>query len=273
MGQTGAPSRLIAVLGDPVAHSISPAIQNAAISALGLDAVYVALRVPVAELKAVIHVLEVVGGAANLTVPLKLEAAHIVARRTPVADELGAVNTVWCGDDGAMVGDNTDAGGLLQVLDEMVAPPPWLLVGTGGSARAVAWAARERGAVLLVQSRDEGRADAFCEWARGLGARAELDDGAASIGTAINATPVGLDGSGKRPLPRERVEGAAVALDLVYAPGETAWVRECRGQGLRAMDGRALLVAQGALSFERFFPEQRAPREVMAAAVRRALAQ
>jgi len=85
--------------------------------------------------------------------------------------------------------------------------------------------------------------------------------------------PLGLDPSDPPPVPRERLAGARVAVDLVYRAGETPWVRDCRAQGLTSMDGRELLLAQGAVAFERFFPGQRAPREQMRAAIRRALSE
>ncbi len=91
------------------------------------------------------------------------------------------------------------------------------------------------------------------------------------IGTAINATPVGLKPGDPLPFDDARIAGCRAALDLVYAPGQTPWVRHCRAMGINAADGRVMLVAQGAHAFERFFPGTLAPREIMAAAVERAL--
>ena len=264
-------SRLLAVLGDPVQHSISPEMHNAAIAVLGLNAVYVAARVPRAALPATLEVCAALGIAGNLTVPHKEEGAALVADLTDLARSLGAVNTFWP-KDGRLVGDNTDVAGLAQVLESLDASGPWLVCGTGGSARAVAAVAGQTGTPLLVRSRSGERAEAFCAWARSLASAPIVrpDDGT-TVGTVINATPVGLEHPSANPVAAERLAGTGVALDLVYRPGETGWVRACRAQGLRAVDGRALLLAQGAAAFERFFPGQRAPREQMRAAIRRAL--
>jgi shikimate dehydrogenase len=267
--QVRATSRLLTIVGDPVQHSLSPAMYNAAIAALGLDAVYVALRADGVALPHVIRALEAMGLAGNVTVPHKLAVAQLLIRLTSVAQEIGAVNTFFP-EGGRLVGDNTDVAGLLAALDPLEPESPWLVAGTGGSARAVVAAARQRGAQLFIRSRDRARAATFAAWARELRVDAQPDSGE-RVATAINATPLGLRAADRPPIPAERFEGCTTALDLVYAPGETSWVRACRALGLRAADGRAMLVAQGASAFERFFPGTQAPREVMAAVVRRAL--
>ncbi len=244
-------------------------MHNAAIRALGLDAVYVALQPDAGSIPHVIRAFEALGIAGNVTVPHKVAVANLLIRLTPVAKELGAVNTFWP-EGGRLLGDNTDVPGLLDALDRLDAEGPWLVIGTGGAARAVAAGARERGVRLKVLSRGADRAEAFVEWAGSLGVDAEVDDGAA-VGTAINATPLGLQPDDALPAPAARLDGCRAALDLVYAPGETQWVRKNRKRGIRASDGRTMLVAQGARAFERFFPNTVAPREVMAAAVERAL--
>jgi shikimate dehydrogenase len=264
-----ATSRVLAVVGDPVQHSLSPAMQNAAISALGLDAVYVSIRADGVALAHVIKAFEAVGVAGNVTVPHKIAVAQLLIRLTAAAQELGAVNTFFP-EGGRLVGDNTDVAGVLDALDRLEPEDPWLLAGTGGSARAVAAAAKARGALVLVRSRDPARAAGFAGWAREIGVEAVPDDGRAA-GTVINATPLGLKPGDPPPIPAERLDGCRVALDLVYATGETTWIRWCKAHGLRAADGRGMLVAQGAYAFERFFPGSVAPREVMGAAVRQAL--
>jgi shikimate dehydrogenase len=257
------------LVGDPIAHSLSPTMHNAAIAAMGLDAVYVAMHADDGALPHVIRAFEAVGVGGNVTVPHKTAVAKLLIRLTPLAKELEAVNTFWH-EGGRLVGDNTDVGGVLDAVDEIEGEGPWLLVGTGGAARAVVAAARERGECLLVRSRSSERAESFTSWAIQLGVDAVTDDGR-PVGTAINATPLGLAPSDHHPVAQERLEPWSAALDLVYQPGETTWIRSCRARGLRVSDGRAVLVAQGARALERFFPGVVAPREVMAAAVRRAL--
>lgn len=263
-------SRLLAVVGDPVEHSLSPDMHNAAISAMGLDGVYVALRVDPGALPHVVRAFEALGVAGNVTVPHKLAVAGMLIRLTPLAKELEAVNTFWP-EGGRLIGDNTDVQGVLDALDALDAQGPWLVAGTGGAARAVAAAARDRDETLLIRSRDPDRAREFASWARGIGLEQTRSDDGRTVGTAINATPIGITPDDPPPIPAERLDGCRSALDLVYAAGSTPWVRACRARGLRAADGRTMLVAQGARAFERFFPGRRAPRAVMAGAVNRAL--
>jgi len=244
-------------------------MHNAAIAALGIDAVYFAMRVDTSALPHVVRAFEAVGMAGNVTVPHKVPIAQLLIRLTPLAKELGSVNTFWP-EGGRLIGDNTDVRGVIDALHDLDPGGPLLLNGTGGGARAVVAAAREMEFAVLVRSRARDRAGSFAAWAREIGADAVVDDGG-EVGTAVNATPLGLRASDQLPIPVERLKGCRAVLDLVYAPGGTRWVRECRTQGMRAADGRTMLIAQGAHAFERFFPETKAPREVMAAAVNRAL--
>jgi shikimate dehydrogenase len=213
------------------------------------------------------------GGAGNITRPHKEAVERSVARKTDVCARVGACNTFWA-DDGVLVGDNTDVHGVTAALDKLGASHKgerWLVAGTGGSARATAVAAADRGAKLFVRSRDTGRAKAFAKWASGIGADATVADGPVEVDVAINATPLGLVGHDPLPLDVNHIPGVQRALDLVYAPGETRWVHTLRERGIVAADGREMLVQQGAAAFERFFPGVDAPVEVMRAAVVRAL--
>ena len=272
--EISANTRLLTVIGDPVAHSLSPAMYNAACRALGLDAVYVALRVAPASLPAVLAMQAAIGGAGNVTVPHKEAVEGSVARKTDVCARVGACNTFWTEDGGALVGDNTDVFGVTSALAKIGAGKKgerWLVVGTGGSARATAVAAGDSGATLFVRSRDAARAKAFAAWASGIGVPTTVAAGPTEIDVAINATPLGLAGHDPIPVDVNHIPGAQRALDLVYAPGETRWVHALRERGIEAVDGREMLVQQGAAAFERFFPGTAAPREVMRAAVQRAL--
>jgi shikimate dehydrogenase len=259
-----ASTRVFAVLGDPVGHSLSPAMHNAAFRVLGLDAVYVALRCMLDDVPAMMRVLARQGGGGNVTVPHKRTAALAVTRASELVNRLGACNTFW-GDGDELCGDNTDVAGVLSALEWLGVPEgPWLVLGTGGSAHAAAAAAIVAGARLAVRSRDAVRARDFMTWAMGLGATpAGLEECVA----CINATPLGLGDDDPQPLTCDEMPAARVALDLVYRPGETPWVHACRGRGLRAADGREMLIAQGAAAFERWFPSKRAPVDVMRAAV------
>jgi shikimate dehydrogenase len=263
-GQT----RLFAILGDPVAHSLSPAMHNAAFRALGLDAVYVALRARAIEVPALLNGLARAGGGGNVTVPHKEVAAEAVERRSPRVAALGACNTFWW-EDAAVQGDNTDVAGVLDALERLEAPATaWLIAGTGGGARAAVAAAVARGAGVAVRSRDAGRRRAFEAWCREQAAPVVEPE---SCEVLINATPLGLRPGDHLPLAHDDAPGAQVAFDMVYARGETAWIRLMRQEGLRAADGRAMLLAQGAAAFRRWFPDEDPPIEVMRAAVNDAL--
>jgi shikimate dehydrogenase len=271
--EISANTRLLTVIGDPVAHSLSPAMHNAAFRALGLDAVYVALRVSAESLPAVLAMQAATQGAGNVTVPHKEAVEGSVARKTDVCARVGACNTYWT-EDGALIGDNTDVAGVSAALDQLGADGKggrWLVIGTGGSARAVAVLAAERGASLLVRSRNEPRAQEFTKWAQGVGADATVAESVVECDLAVNATPLGLAGHDPLPVDPKDLNGARFALDLVYAPGETRWVHALRKHGVTARDGREMLVRQGAAAFARFFPDADAPVEVMRAAVGRAL--
>ncbi len=269
MIRIGGTTRVIAVIGDPISHSLSPAMHNAAIGALGLDAVYVPVRVPPMGLAHVLRGFEVAGIAGNVTVPHKVGAAGLIVRLTELAKQLEAVNTFWPDGD-RLCGDNTDVFGVTDALDRLDAAGPWLVIGTGGSARAVAAAARDAGVALVVRSRDRLRASDFVTWCERLDVRASVDAGE-SVATVVNTSPVGLKEDDGYPVPIERLDGCSVALDLVYAPGETTWCRACRARGWRVSDGRTVLVSQGMRAFSRFFPDVHPPREIMRSAVERHL--
>jgi len=269
--RTSGNTRVFAILGDPVAHSLSPAMQNAAFRLLGIDAVYVPLRCSAGDLPGLMTSLARAGGGGNVTIPHKTVAAHAVSRPSPWVRAIDACNTFWSeGADGPLIGDNTDVEGITAALDRLEAPPgAWLLAGTGGSARAVAAAAKERGVALAVTSRETARGLEFTRWAeQALGVRVAEPSACRVL---INATPLGLASGDRDPISAEAAPAAEVALDLVYAKGETGWVRRCRKRGLRASDGREVLVRQGAAAFSRWFPTRHAPVEAMRAAVHAAL--
>ncbi|MEO7987025.1 MAG: shikimate dehydrogenase [Gemmatimonadales bacterium] len=260
-------TRVFAILGDPVAHSLSPTMHNAAFQALGLAAAYVPLRCAVQDVPQLMRALAMAGGGGNVTVPHKEVAARSVDGPSARVRLLGACNTFWA-DDGAVCGDNTDVAGVAAALDALEPPEgPWLILGTGGGARAAADAARDRGTAVSVVSRSADRKQRFEGWVRGVG----IDQApAAECTVVINATPLGLAQTDPLPIDQPPPR-AVVAFDMVYAPGETSWVRAMRAAGLRASDGRTMLVAQGAAAFRCWFSGKHPPLDVMRAAVDAAL--
>jgi shikimate dehydrogenase len=201
-------------------------------------------------------------------VPHKELAAKSVERPSGRVQSLGACNTFW-NDDGASRGENTDVDGVLDALRRLEAPPTaWLIAGTGGGARATVAAAAARGARVAIRSRDGARRQGFEDWVRAQGVEIVA---AGECEVLINTTPLGLHAGDHLPLALDDAPHGMVALDLVYHRGETAWVKQMRQEGLRAADGRAMLVAQGAAAFRCWFPEEDPPVEVMAATVNDAL--
>ncbi len=264
----GGRTRVFALLGQPVAHSLSPAMQNAAFRVLGLDAVYVPLPCAPDHVPVLMTALAAAGGGGNVTVPHKGLAAAAVARPSERVQSLGACNTFWW-EDGALAGDTTDVEGVRVALGRLgVEAEVWLVVGTGGSAHAVAEAARLAGARIAVSSRDPARAATFRAWAGGRGIGLASADEATLV---INATPLGMNAGDPLPIRPEATPGAVAALDLVYRAGETAWVLAQRKAGRRAADGREVLLAQGAAALTRWFPGQTPPLDVMRAALHAAL--
>jgi len=267
----GGSTRVLAVIGDPVAHSLSPVMHNAAIAALGLDAVYVALRTPPGAVPDVLATFTTLGVAGNVTIPLKGAAERCIARKTDLCARTGACNTFWV-EQGTMVGDNTDVPAIAKEMKDLgVDGGRWLVLGTGGSARAVAIAAAGAGAELLVRSRDAMRARGFAAWATAHGTRARVAGAASAADAIVNATPLGLRDGDPLPIEPDVVRDVRAVLDLVYRPTGSRWVREFARRDIVARDGRGVLVRQGARAWEQFFPEHPAPVEIMRAAVARAL--
>ncbi len=250
------PGRLVLV-GHPVAHSLSPALQNAALKSAAIPLTYEAIDVEPSRLAHFAGLLRDANAAGNVTVPHKEAFAGLCAARSPVADRVGAVNTFWM-EDGALVGDNTDVGGFDAAVRRHFGLPHdhgvVTVLGAGGSAAAVL-AAVERwdGTRVRLCARTSRRAAAlatrFARIATVVDNVTEALEGASLV---VNATPVGLEGH-DYPVDPALLPAGADVLDLTYRRGETPWVHACRARGLRAGDGLAMLVEQGALAFERWF--------------------
>ncbi|MDF1501491.1 shikimate dehydrogenase [Roseisolibacter sp. H3M3-2] len=249
--------RRLVLLGHPVAHSLSPAFQNAALRAAGLAPTYAALDVAPAALGETLARLVAEGAAGNATIPHKEAVAARCDVRSAVAERVGAVNTWWRAPDGALVGDNTDVAGVAAAVAERLgrAPdaPVVALLGAGGSAGAVLAAAeRWPGARVRVWSRTADRARALAER---FGAEVAASPAQAVRGASlvVNATPLGLRDDDPFPVAAASLESDAAVLDLVYRRGETAWVRAARALARPAADGLTMLIAQGAAAFTRWF--------------------
>ena len=281
-----AATRVAGIIGDPVRHSLSPILHNAAFAALGLDWVYLAF--PVAEGRAgeAIAAMREFGiDGLSVTMPHKEAAAAAVARLTPTAARLDAVNTVVRrGPD--LVGENTDGEGFVQALgnDEGWHPSGrrCVVLGTGGAARAVVLALSEAGAAEVTVV---GRRPDMAERAAGLAGEAGRSGSVAALDAAdlvVNATPVGmaglvtLDGRIHEALPfdlaPERLGPGQLVVDLVYSPAVTPLLACARQRGAMAVNGLGMLIHQAALQI-RLWTGEEPPLEAMSAAALAALAQ
>lgn len=266
---------LYGVVGHPIGHSRSPAMQNAAFARLGVDAVYVALPVEPGRLPDALRGAHALGfRGLNVTVPHKQETFGLCRELDAVAREVGAVNTLRRLGEG-WEGFNTDAPATLQLLEGagLVRGGRVLLLGAGGVARAAAWAALAMGAELLVAARRPEAAEELCHAAlaasraggRAAPVRWDRASGeSARCNAIVNATTIGLAGRGAAELPPLALARGIVVVDYVY--GDTALVRAAREAGARVVTGEELLVRQGALAFS-LWTGQPAPEAVMTAAV------
>jgi shikimate dehydrogenase len=243
---------LTGVLGQPVSHSRSPAMHNAAFDALGMDWRYVALPVPAELFEETVRALPASGYAgANVTIPHKLLALDVADEASDAARGAGAANTLTFRDDGTIHADNTDTGGLLDALGE--APATALVLGAGGAARGAVWALREAGAGVAVWNRTAERAT---QLARDLGVTAVGGVEPAAYDLVVNASSIGLDAtlsdaSALAALGLEGQDPPATVCDLVYRGGGAPTPLEswARSGGARFVDGLEILVRQGARSF------------------------
>jgi shikimate dehydrogenase len=254
-------STLAGVLGFPVAHSRSPAMMNAAFAELGLDWRYLKLPVPPERFAETVRALPGSGyRGANVTIPHKLAAHALADEQTPAAAAIGAANTLTF-EDGRVLADNTDAGGLLDALGEDPAGRSALVLGAGGAGRAAVWALREAGAKVAVWNRTAERARALAEELEVE--HAERPARAADV--LVNATALGLRGED---LPAELgLEPAALVVELVYGPEPTSLARWAEAAGAQVVDGLEVLVRQGARSLERWVARP-APLDAMRRAAR-----
>lgn len=274
-------TRLAAVIGDPVRHSLSPAIHNAAFQALELDWAYVALEVPDGQGRAAVKAMRTLGiDGLNVTMPHKADASKAVDRLTPTAKALGAVNTVFrMGDD--LIGDNTDGEGFVNALRQDAGVEPegkrFLVVGAGGAARAVVKAVADAGAAEVIVAARRAERGGACAKLAGRQGRVGSIDEAAGVDIIVNATPIGmaevvsLKGDPALPVDPERLSVGQLVADLVYNPLVTPLVAAARERGVGAVNGVGMLIHQAALAF-RLWTGEDPPLEAMSAGALAALA-
>jgi shikimate dehydrogenase len=264
---------LYGVVGHPVSHSRSPQMQIAAFDAAGLDAVYVALPVTPERLDEALrgaHALGFLG--LNVTVPHKQRAAAACLSLDPVAEEIGAANTLRRTPDG-WEGFNTDAPACRALLEAagIARGAKALVVGAGGAARAAVWALLRAGAHVRLAARRFEKAEALARdsarWSRDPRLAVEpasfaaLAEEAARAEVVVNATPIGLNADLELPV---TLRSEQIVVDFVY--GETAFELAAREAGANLVSGEDILVRQGAIAFS-IWTGRPAPEAAMAAAV------
>jgi shikimate dehydrogenase len=258
------------VLGWPVRHSRSPAMQNAALADAGLAGWrYSLLPVPPDLLAEVVRALPAAGfRGVNVTIPHKPAALALADAASDRARAIGAANTLLFEPGGRIHADNTDAPAVIAALPFSMHGRTALVLGAGGSARAAVWALVEAGArEVRVWNRTPERARALAGELGGVAVA-----GAEAADLLVHCTSSGLDGSPaafkELPLGADEVSRYECVIDLVYSEAETALVRAARAAGVAVVDGVEILVGQGALAFEQFTGRP-APLEAMRSAVRR----
>lgn len=251
-----AKTKVLALIGDPVEHSLSPLLHNGWIADFGLDAVYVALRLRSAAAEADLRALGHFGlYGANVTVPHKQAAARAAAR-----SESAVANVLRWEEGGALAAFNTDGPGFLDALDE--GAPGWrqrvkrvLVAGAGGAAVGVAEALDPLVDTIHFANRTHARAETA---ARGLRSGRvlrweDLERGFGAADLIVQATSLGMHGAPAMDWPFAAAKASAICADLVYRPLETEFLRAARARGLVAVDGLGMLLHQGARAFEIWF--------------------
>jgi 3-dehydroquinate dehydratase/shikimate dehydrogenase len=261
-------TELYGLVGSPIAHSVSPAMHNAAFAASGRDAVY--LPLPATDAQDFVAFANALGvRGASVTIPFKLSLAACADELDEAARRIGAVNTLRK-TNGAWHGKNTDDAGFLRPLDDRrieLRGRRASILGSGGSARAVAVALASRGAVLTVHARDRQRAACVVEGVRAAdGAHVgEWPPAPGSWDLLVNCTPVGMHPRvDDTPLDASKLSGDLV-YDLVYNPLETRLLREAAAAGCRTISGLDMLVAQAVEQFT-WWTGERPDASVMRAA-------
>ncbi len=266
-------TKLVALIGNPVSHSLSPLIHNSAFNSLNINAVYLAFKVGREKLSTAVEFLKDVDAiGANVTVPYKEEVVKYVDLLTDEAKEIGAINTVLFTD--RVEGHNTDGKGAIKALEEagVKADSSFFIFGAGGAARAIATTLAMEGAEIFLSNRTEKRGKELvkklCKYgkAKFVPLNSEyLYRYLPEVETIINATTVGMDG--KCLVPENAISEKHVVMDIVYSPLKTELIKRAEKVGAKTITGDRMLLYQAALSFEIWF-KRKAPVEIMETALK-----
>jgi shikimate dehydrogenase len=261
--------KTFAVIGDPIEHSLSPSIHNAAFKALNLDCTYIAYRIPRGELKEGIESLRQIKIAGfNVTIPHKIEMMQYLDNTSPECKMIGATNTV-SNDNGKFTGYNTDMDGFLEPIKKRnigISGESVLVLGSGGAARAiVAGFAKEKAKKITISNRTLQKAQALSEFASSLGAEADYitlqNVDVSKYKFVINATSVGLKNE-PSPIPTGAINANHVVYDIIYMPMNTDLIQQSKKNSATIIYGYEMLLGQAALAFQIWHKVQ-APYEAM----------
>ncbi len=255
-------TQLFGLIGYPLGHTLSPALHNAALAATGVNGVYLALPTPperLADALAAMRAWSVAG--LNVTVPHKVAVMPFLDAIAPEAERIGAVNTVSREGD-RLIGHNTDFQGFLAMLDGVAKLERAVILGAGGSSRAIAYALVQAGAktVTFAVRRPGASQDVVAamgapdvRWQEVRFASPELDAALEGADVLVNTTPVGMsphiDDSPLDSRGLARLPSHAAVLDLIYNPSETRLMRLAKERGLQTRNGLPMLIAQAAAAF------------------------
>jgi shikimate dehydrogenase len=260
------------IIGDPIQHSLSPGMQNAAFSALGLNCTYIAFRVPASELKESIESLRSINVSGfNVTVPHKVEVMKHIDELDASAKKAAAVNTVN-NIEGIFRGYNTDIDGFIEPLRRRhvdFSNMQILLLGAGGAARAVVAALAQESGIskVVIANRDDQRAQELAKIGSGLGLKCETlplskaQDASPECDMIVNTTTVGLKNE-PSPIDHEHIKKGSIVYDIVYRPIVTDLIENAKYAQAVVVYGYEMLLEQGAKAFE-IWTGIPAPRDAM----------
>lgn len=276
-------TQVYGLIGDPVAHSVSPAMHNAAFQKLGLNCFYAPFRVAPADLAEAVAGLRALNVRGfNVTIPHKVAVMRCLDEVDPLVEDLGAVNCV-VNQAGYLKGYNTDAGGFLRALRGAgfeLAGKTIAVLGAGGAGRAIAFILADKGADLILLNRHRESAEKLCARLSGRFRRefrandlsaASLRESLKEADLVVNATSLGMTPvEDISPVPARLLRKRQTVFDVVYNPLETRLLRDAQKKGARVIGGIEMLVWQGAVAFE-LWTGRKAPVETMRRAAIQAL--
>jgi 3-dehydroquinate dehydratase/shikimate dehydrogenase len=244
-----ASTQVYGVAGDPISHSLSPVMMNAAFRRETVNAVYLGLQAKnIRDLLACVNDIPIRG--MSVTMPFKQEIVPLLSNSDPLTRQIGACNTVVRSQDGKLYGFNTDVAGILGPLEQRMnlLGKRILVIGAGGAARAAVFGLKSRNAEVFVVNRTPERAQALARQAKAKYVK-RADIPKLSFDVIVNATPLGMNGNRQSPL-EEKELNAQYIFDLVYSPAETKLIKMAKAKGLHTIPGIEMFVQQGARQFE-----------------------